>query len=316
MPYTQGLLDLRTLQRFQIDELFHLAQEKKNFFLNKKFESSPEELQPRPNFRSAALIFFEPSTRTRFSFELACQRSSVSPLIFSSLEGTSLQKGETLEDTIHNIAAMGPSLLIVRAGSEFDLSGLSQMTGIPVINAGWGKEGHPTQALLDAFCWSEFLSSRGESISGKKLLVVGDIRHSRVAASHRELAQVLDYEIAWCGPTEFLPPEDLIQERVFKKLQEGLEWCDAVMALRVQIERHQSKFSLEDYRRNFQLNFKSLSSLSGHAFIFHPGPINYGIEMDSELHGDPRYLVLQQVSHGVWLRQALIEKVLFSRETL
>lgn len=260
---------------------------------------------------TAALLFFEPSTRTRMSFETACHRLGLYPLILDTAGGTSLEKGESVEDSIFNIAAMNPVLFIIRSSGALNFAEICHQLRVPVINAGWGAFGHPTQALLDAFT----LFKKWGKLERKKLLVVGDIKFSRVAASHFELSSLLGYEVAVCGPAEFLPSTEETQRkgiRRFDHLKEGLAWADAVMMLRFQFERHSAdlQFSEEDVRKNFGLTSETLRLVPPHVQIMHPGPVNHGIEMDDQALRDPRCLVLQQVTNGVFIRQALIEKVL------
>lgn len=252
---------------------------------------------------TGALLFFEASTRTRMSFETACVREGVHPLIFSAA-GTSLEKGETFEDTVLNIAAMQPSFMIIRAGEELDLESVQKKISMPILNAGWGKKGHPTQALLDVFTMKMKLGAYEK----QRLLIVGDVKHSRVAASHFELAKILNYEIALCGPAEFLPQWEGV--RSFATLQEGLQWATVAMALRVQLERHDSKYSLAEYRGLYGFTLESLTQLSPQALIMHPGPINQGTEFDTAVLSDPRTQVLEQVRNGVFIRQALIHQIL------
>lgn len=264
--------------------------------------------------RTVALLFFEASTRTRFSFEMAAWRAGFYPTVFEAGAKTSLEKGESIQDTILNIAAMDPLALIIRCGDGVDLSAMQKLTGLPLINAGWGVKGHPTQALLDMFT----LQGRwGNDFRGKKLLFVGDVRFSRVVSSHLELAKKLGYEVAQCGPESFHRDIEIENDSVgnangyqlkkFSKLSEALAWADAVMALRFQFERHEGNQALakNEYVDNFSLSRESLKNLSPKAWIMHPGPINQGLEMQSEVLQDPRCLVLDQVRHGVYLRQAL-----------
>lgn len=252
---------------------------------------------------TAALLFFEPSTRTRFSFEAACSRAGYHPLILDGGSGTSLEKGETVEDTIYNIRAMRPLFFIIRCNDLVNLNEIDVSISEPVINAGWGRQGHPTQALLDALTMFE----KWNSIQGKNILFVGDIKHSRVVSSHLELAKILGYKIGFSAPQELLPQSSTGCE-VFSNLDVGLDWADAVIALRVQKERHDSEnmFLLEDYREAFGLNLKRLQSLKPDGLIMHPGPINYGIELENEVLADSRSSILRQVENGVFLREAII----------
>lgn len=256
---------------------------------------------------TAALLFFEPSTRTRMSFQTACLRLGLNPIILDTAGGTSLEKGESVEDSILNVAAMGPEVLIIRAGDGLQLEQIAKQLPCPIVNAGWGKAGHPTQALLDTFT----LYSRWGGLEKKKLLIVGDIKHSRVAASHFELAPLLGLQIAVCGPKEFIgtPPSHVSQ---FDSLKAGLEWADAVMMLRFQFERHSEKsgFASDQVRRDFGLTEDKLHLLRPEQWVLHPGPINHGIEMDQIVMGDSRSLVLEQVHNGTWIRQALLWTIL------
>jgi len=285
-------------------EVYSLFQSAKNIESNSKTVRNS-------SGATAALLFFEPSTRTRMSFETACHRLGLYPLILDTAGGTSLEKGESVEDSIFNIAAMNPVLLIIRSSGSLNFPEICSQLAVPVINAGWGAFGHPTQALLDAFT----LFKKWGKLEGKKLLVVGDIKFSRVAASHFELCSLLGYEIAVCGPAEFLPPkEESFAKGIgrFEDLKDGLAWADAVMMLRFQFERHSTdlQFSEENVRKSFGLTSETLKLVPPNVQIMHPGPVNHGIEMDDQALKDPRSLVLQQVTNGVFIRQALIEKVL------
>lgn len=256
---------------------------------------------------TAALLFFEASTRTRMSFETACHRLGLGPLVLDTGGGTSLEKGETVEDSILNIAAMNPLVVIVRCGNAVDLEGMTKLIPMPIVNAGWGWKGHPTQALLDAYT----LQKTWGSCAGKKVLIVGDIRHSRVAASHFHLAPLLGYEVAVAGPAPLLG--DLpAGTRSFSNFDEGLRWCDAVMMLRFQFERHTGDVQLqpEEIKRNFGLHASRLPTVPKDALILHPGPVNHGVEMDSAALADSRCRVLQQVTSGVFVRQALLHTMI------
>ncbi len=301
----KSISSLLDFQDFSVEDLndlfarsFSLISQNKN---NLKKESSAD-LRSAELRRTVALLFFEASTRTRFSFEMAACRAGFYPTVFEAGAKTSLEKGETIEDTILNIAAMDPLALIIRCGDSVDLSAMQKQTDLPVINAGWGVAGHPTQALLDIFT----LQSRwGSDVRGKKLLFVGDVRFSRVVSSHLELAKKLGYQVAQCGPVEFHRESDQLQK--FSNLSEALQWADAVMALRFQFERHEQNQALakNEFVEKYSLSRHSLKDLSAHAWIMHPGPINQGLEMQTEVLHDPRCLVLDQVRHGVYLRQAL-----------
>lgn len=259
---------------------------------------------------TAALLFFEPSTRTRFSFETAAARLGLHPLLLSGGSGTSLAKGESVEDTVLNIAAMGPAAMVIRCGDEVDLWALQSKISIPILNAGWGKRAHPTQALLDVLT----LRAGGRDLRKEKLLVVGDVKHSRVMSSHFELAKILGYEIGMCGPQDFMPENP--SARYFTNLEEGLAWASSVMALRVQHERHGESFPVTQYHEIFGLNLQRLQSWNSDGFILHPGPVNYGVELAEDVHRDPRCRILEQVRWGTYLRQALLAKVLSGKAAL
>lgn len=251
------------------------------------------------------LLFFEPSTRTRVSFEIAALRCGLRPFLFDG-DNSSLEKGESLEDSFLNIAAMKPDLMVVRAGNNLPMTKLQQRVGIPLVNAGWGTLGHPTQALLDIYT----LRRRWQDVRGKKFLLIGDIRHSRVAASHFELADILGYEIAICGAPEFLP--ETRKYKTFDRIAEGLEWADATLSLRVQLERHsQSYISKEnEYRKDYGMTVENIRHLSDRAFILHPGPIHYSTDMEPEVLNDPRCLILDQVENGVHIREAVLRTLM------
>jgi aspartate carbamoyltransferase catalytic subunit len=290
-----SLLDLKSLSSKQIEELFSFATDLKE--------------KPRPirqKGESVMLAFFEASTRTRLSFETACIRAGLGPLIFDGGLKTSLEKGETVEDSLYNMAAMDPKILVVRCSDAVQLNQLAPKLKIPVLNAGWGMHGHPTQALLDQLT----LKSKWKNLENKKLLIIGDLKHSRVAASHLELCEKTGIQLAQCGPEEFFLPSSKIKS--FSNLSEALGWADAVMALRFQFERHDGSvhFSKEDYRARYGLNQQSLKNLKADGWIMHPGPINHGTEMETEVLSDPRSIVLEQVRHGVFLREAVLRMTL------
>lgn len=261
---------------------------------------------------TAALLFFEPSTRTRFSFEAACSRAGYHPLILDGIAGTSLEKGETPEDTVLNIEAMRPLFFVIRSDDRFDMKAMEEKLSVPVINGGWGQRGHPTQALLDA---ATIFEKRG-SLESQNILFVGDIKHSRVVSSHIELAKILGYQIGFCAPESMLPNPVPLSVKVFARLDEGLLWANAVMALRVQRERHQegANFSIEDYRAQFGINLKKLEKLEKSGLVMHPGPVNYGVELESEILSDPRCVILNQVENGVFLREALIRNLVIGEQ--
>lgn len=255
-----------------------------------------------------SLLFFENSTRTRVSFEMAAYRLGAHVSVLDANSGSSLAKGESEWDTVINVAAMNPELIVLRAGDHLNLQDLAAKVRLPIINAGWGQRGHPSQALLDLFTlWER------RRLSKTRLLFLGDIRHSRVVASHLELCLKLGIEVAACGPEEFRP--DIWPHTWFLDLESGLKFADVVMALRVQKERH-SKVGVTvpmdtfSYGEQFGLRTDNMGALSSASFIMHPGPINYGVEMSEAVTHDERSLILQQVENGIYVRQALLSLAL------
>ncbi|AHI05088.1 aspartate carbamoyltransferase [Bdellovibrio bacteriovorus W] len=255
--------------------------------------------------KTGAFLFFEPSTRTRMSFQIAAHRLGIATTLLEGKAGTSLEKGETVEDTIYNVAAMKPDFMVIRAGQDLALEEIAQSLNLPVLNAGWGHRAHPTQALLDVMTIEKDFTS----IENKKVLIVGDVKHSRVASSHLQLAQILGYEVAICGPEEFI---EGVSAHHFANLEDGLRWADVVMALRVQSERHSEKFALESYRAQFSLTEEKLKILKKDGLVLHPGPINFGVELERTVLKDPRNRIFEQVSNGVHIRQSLIYHFLTS----
>jgi aspartate carbamoyltransferase catalytic subunit len=294
---SSALIEIANLNFSQVDSLFLSALE---------FSKNPGE--KNVTGKTAALLFFEASTRTRFSFETAAARLGIHALLLDGASGTSLEKGESIEDTVFNIAAMEPEALVIRCGDEVDLYGLQKQVKMPILNAGWGKKGHPSQALLDALT----LKAAGRDFKKEKLLVIGDVKHSRVIGSHFQLAKILGYEIAVCGPKDFVPEN--YSGPYFANLSEGLQWATSVMALRVQHERHGQKYSVETYREQFGLNLQRLKTWKSDGLVMHPGPVNYGVELDLDVNQDPRCKILDQVKWGAYLRQALLARVLSERK--
>jgi aspartate carbamoyltransferase catalytic subunit len=287
-------IDLKSFSIVDVEKIFALARD----FHNGK---TP---QPRAS-QTMALLFFEPSTRTRMSFEIAGAELGLYPVRLDGGGGTSIEKGETIVHTILNVCAMKPKILVIRAGGDLQLPEIARRFSIPIVNAGWGVHGHPTQALLDAFT----LIQEGVQISGHRLLIVGDIAHSRVAASHFELARILGYQLSVCGPESFLHgcPSGVGR---FQNLDEALAWADSVMCLRVQKERHSQGYILEDYRRDFGLTKDRLKYLGRRIRILHPGPVNLGVEIDQDVYDLPESLILKQVEMGVVVRKAILHLML------
>jgi aspartate carbamoyltransferase catalytic subunit len=259
-----------------------------------------------PSLRDITIanVFFENSTRTRLSFELAQKRLSADVINFSAA-GSSVKKGETLVDTVNNILAMKVDMVVMRHPNPGAAKFLSQKIKARVVNAGDGTHEHPTQALLDAFSIQERLGS----VAGKKIVIVGDILHSRVALSNIYCLQKLGAEVMVCGPSTLIPK--YISElgvRVSHNLREALEWCDVANMLRIQLERQDIKYfpSLREYSQQFGLDKTLLDSLSKEIVIMHPGPINRGVEISSDVADSPQSIILDQVENGVAVRMAVI----------
>lgn len=245
------------------------------------------------------------------SFQTAAYRLGHQVLTMELASGSSLSKGETYVDTVLNIAAMKPDVMVVRYGISEELDLLLPELGIPVINAGNGTSAHPTQGLLDAYTIQREMGV----VAGQRVLIVGDIKHSRVARSNFDLLSKLGAEVGVCGPDTFLPAkENLSRFKFFTNLDEGIEWATVYMGLRIQLERHQtaelSLNSTQEYHERFGLNRRRLAKLNKDAIIMHPGPINHGVEFSNDVMNDPRSRVLAQVTNGVLVRAALLSLVL------
>lgn len=295
-----SFLDTKNLTVAEVEQLFFETRKIKKQF--KETGLFPCSLPPG---NVSALLFFEASTRTRLSFEMAIQRMGGRTTFFdgASKEGTSLIKGETLEDTFWTLHSMLPDMIIIRCGQEFPLHKVQAQSQIPIVNAGFGTESHPTQALLDAYTMLEHFPS----LEGKNVLFVGDIRHSRVAHSNMELLPRLGAKVGVVGPQNFLTgvPNSV---QAFTSLKEALPWADVVMGLRVQFERHAegAQFSREDFIAQYQLHKGHESLLKKTALVFHPGPVNWGVELNPNIRELPHFKMWEQKQNGVFTRAALL----------
>lgn len=291
----QSLLQLSSLQHSQVMRFFTSVE--------KTQVGSRDSIVQHSN-KVASLLFFEPSTRTRFSFETACVRLGVKPVTLSGSQSTSLEKGETLEDSVLNMAALEPDVFIIRAPQEFPLLKIASDINIPIINAGWGSESHPTQALLDFYT----LYRQYKTLQSLKIVYVGDTQHSRVVRSHLELAETLQVEVAFCGPAA-LQLQTAKSVKRFETLTEALGWADVIYLLRVQKERftQATQSMVPDLAMvNFTMNKNLRSHLREDQVLMHPGPVNYGVEIDEEMARHPQSLILKQVNNGLYVRQQLI----------
>jgi aspartate carbamoyltransferase catalytic subunit len=259
-----------------------------------------------PSLRDITIanIFFENSTRTRLSFELAEKRLSADVVNFSS-STSSVKKGETLVDTVNNILAMKVDMVVMRHSSPGAPHFLSQNVPANVVNAGDGTHEHPTQALLDAFSMQEKLGD----LTGKKIAIIGDILHSRVALSNIFCLQKLGAEVRVCGPTTLLPKYiESLGVKVELDLHKILNWCDVANVLRIQLERQQIKYfpSLREYSLYYGITKKMLDQLDKKIVVMHPGPINRGVELSSDAADSSHSIILEQVENGVAVRMAVL----------
>jgi len=295
---TPHLLGIKDLSADEIQLIFSTADQFKEV-LNR-----PIKKVPSLRDITIANVFFENSTRTRLSFELAEKRLSADVVNFSS-SSSSVKKGETLLDTVNNILAMKVDMVVMRHPSPGAPHFLSRHIDAHVINAGDGTHEHPTQALLDTY---SIYSKFGE-VAGKKVAIIGDIMHSRVALSNIFALQKLGAEVLVCGPATLLP-KYITQLGINATLdiREALEWCDIANVLRIQLERQQVKYfpSLREYSLYYGVNRELLNSLDKPITIMHPGPINRGVELNSDVADSEHAIILEQVENGVAIRMAVL----------
>ncbi len=304
----QSVLETRALSTQQIQSLFDFAQQMEASYEKTKNFLGRAQLAPP---KVVANLFFEPSTRTRLSFEMATTRLGLSCLSMDSMSSTSLTKGESFADTILNVAAMQPDLIVIRYGDSRELDELLPTLNIPVISAGTGVLAHPTQALLDAYT---ILKER-KKIAGERVLIVGDIRHSRVARSNVDVLTRMGAEIGICGPPLFMPESHLFPHvKRFNRIEDGIAWATVLMGLRIQLERHDSKeIHSEKVVKTFteyEINLSRLSKFIDDGIVMHPGPINHGVEFAPGVLQDQRSRVLSQVTNGVFIRASLLAHIL------
>lgn len=264
------------------------------------------EIKVVPTLRGKTIVnlFYESSTRTRISFELAEKRLSASPLNFSA-STSSVSKGESLRDTIQNIEAMKIDMVVVRHASAGVPYFLTKCTDAVIINAGDGLHEHPTQALLDMMTIRKKLGK----LEGLKVAIIGDIFHSRVARSNAWGMTTMGMNVVLCGPPTLLPQHtESLGVPVTDKLDEALDGADVVMLLRLQLERQSSAVfpSIREYRDRYGLDLEKFASLSDNVLIMHPGPINRGIELASDVADGEKSVILEQVTNGVAVRMAVL----------
>jgi aspartate carbamoyltransferase catalytic subunit len=292
------LLGIKDITAKDIELIFSTAD---NF---KSIINRPIKKVPSLRDVTIANIFFENSTRTRISFELAERRLSADVLNFSA-SASSVKKGETLIDTVNNILAMKVDMIVMRHSSPGACSFLAKNVNSVIVNAGDGTHEHPTQALLDAYSIRE----KHGDVKGKKVAIIGDILHSRVALSNIFCLQKLGAEVVVCGPPTLIPKHiTSLGVKVEYDLMKALEWCDVANMLRIQLERQEIKYfpSLREYSMQYGLNKQRLDSLKKKITVMHPGPINRGVEITSDVADSDQSVILDQVENGVAIRMAVL----------
>jgi aspartate carbamoyltransferase catalytic subunit len=297
-PLGKDLVGLEELSADQILAILDTAEPFK--------EISERRIKKVPVLRGKTIVnlFMEPSTRTRISFEFAEKRLSADTVNIAA-SGSSVQKGETLVDTARNLEAMRIDMVVIRHWSSGAARFLAERIPSNVINAGDGSHEHPTQALLDLLTIRDHLGK----IEGLKVCIVGDILHSRVARSNIYGLLALGAEVAVCGPMTLLPTGiDALGVKVFRRIEEAIEWADALNVLRLQMERMQGGYvpSLREYNRYFGVSTARLERAPKDILILHPGPMNRGVEIDSDVADGPHSVILKQVTNGVAVRMAVL----------
>ena len=292
------LLGIKGLTKDDIHLIFNTAAHFKDLI------NRPIKKVPSLRDTTIANVFFENSTRTRLSFELAEKRLSADVVNFSA-GSSSVKKGETLLDTVNNILSMKVDIIVMRHSSVGAPHFLSKHIDAKIVNAGDGTHEHPTQALLDTFSIHQKLGD----VEGKKVCIFGDILHSRVALSNIFALKTLGAEVMVCGPNTLLPKHIAdLGVKVELDRRKALEWCDVANVLRIQLERMQLKYfpTLREYSRYFGLNKQLLEELDKEIVIMHPGPINRGVELTSDVADAENAIILDQVENGVAVRMAVL----------
>jgi aspartate carbamoyltransferase catalytic subunit len=296
---TRHLLGIRDLSPQDIQTILDTASQFK--------EVLQRPIKKVPTLRDVTIVnlFFENSTRTRISFELAEKRLSADTINFSA-GGSSVTKGETLLDTVNNILSMKVDMVVMRHSASGAPHFLAKHIPAAIVNAGDGINEHPTQGLLDAFSMRERLGK----LQGLKVAIIGDIMHSRVAMSNIYLLKKMGAEVTVAGPPTLIPKyiKEAFDVRVEYNLRKALEWCDVANVLRIQLERQNQVLfsSLREYNLAYGINRRLLESLGKEIVIMHPGPINRGVELDSDVADSGQSIILQQVENGVAVRMAVL----------
>ena len=294
----KDLLGIKDLSVEEINLIFETADRFKEVL------QRPIKKVPSLRHMTIANVFFENSTRTKLSFELAQKRLSADIINFSS-SASSVKKGESLLDTINNISVMKVDMIVMRHPNPGASHFVAKNINASVINAGDGTHEHPTQALLDSYTIKEKLGK----IKNKKIAIIGDISHSRVAISNIYALQKLGAQIMLCGPSTLIPKHiSSLNVLIENNIENALKWCDVANVLRIQLERQGSNNfpSLREYSQYFGINKKLLDKINRDIIIMHPGPINRGVEISSDIADSNNSLILDQVENGVAIRMAIM----------
>ncbi len=294
----EHLLSIQALKKKDIELIFKTAD---NF---KRIINQPIKKVPSLRDITIANLFFENSTRTKLSFEIAEKRLSADVVNFAS-SSSSVKKGETLIDTVNNILSMKVDMIVIRHPNPGSAEFLSRSVNATIVNAGDGSHEHPTQALLDSYSIREKFGS----VKGKKVLLVGDILHSRVALSNFFCLKKLGAEVRVCGPSTLMPKYlESLDVKHFTDIKKALNWCDIVNVLRIQFERQNVNYfpSLREYSKIYGINKELLDSIDKDILVMHPGPINRGVELSSDVADSKQSIILDQVENGVAIRMAIL----------
>ena len=301
--------DLLTLQELSQEDMELILSTARSL---KEILSRPIKKVPTLRGKVVCTLFYEPSTRTRTSFELAAKYMSADTVSIAA-STSSVQKGETLADTARNLAVMGIDLVIMRHSVSGSCHFLARVLDIPVVNAGDGMHEHPTQGLLDIFTILDYKPR----IKGLKVAILGDIAHSRVARSNIYGLTKMGAEVSVAGPSTLLPPEiEALGVKAFCHPEEALDGADVVYVLRLQLERQSNSLfpSKREYQDFFGLDRQMLAHAKEDAIIMHPGPMNRGVEITTDIADSPRSVILDQVTNGVAIRMAVLYLILGGRE--
>jgi aspartate carbamoyltransferase catalytic subunit len=301
--------DLLGIEELEAEEIQLILDTAESF---REISNRPIKKVPALRGKTIINLFFEASTRTRTSFEIAAKRLSADAVNISA-STSSVVKGESLVDTAQNLQAMAPDVIIIRHSSSGAPHYLARICSASIVNAGDGSHEHPTQALLDAMTMLE----HKKSLNGLKVAIIGDIAHSRVARSNALLLGKMGAHVTVCGPPTLLPQGfDRLLEgakargslKVTYSMEEALQDADVVMMLRIQLERQEEAFfpSIREYFRYYGLSLKRMAAAKPEAIIMHPGPMNRGVEIDSDVADGPHSVILNQVSNGVAVRMAIL----------